>query len=102
MELQEYLTIKQKVLRAQLKAINELLQQFSPVKVKRKTQTEMVYDILNDVDNSLHIKEIISLVKQKYNVELDRETIVSSIAKKIAKGIVFKRVAPNTYDLIER
>lgn len=102
MELQEYLTIKQKVLGAQLTAINELLQQFSPVKVKRKTQTEMVYDILNDVDNSLHIKEIISLVKQKYDVELDRETIVSSIAKKIAKGIVFKRVAPNTYDLIER
>jgi predicted transcriptional regulator len=102
MELQEYLTIKQKVLGAQLKAINELLQQFSPVKVKRKTQTKMVFDILNDVDNSLHIKEIISLVKQKYDVELDRETIVSSIAKKIAKGIVFKRVAPNTYDLIER
>ena len=102
MELQEYLTIKQKVLAAQLKAINELLQQFSLVKVKRKTQTEMVYDILNDVDNSLHIKEIISLVKQKYDVELDRETIVSSIAKKIAKGILFKRVAPNTYDLIER
>jgi hypothetical protein len=102
MELQEYLTIKQKVLGAQLTAINELLQQFSPVKVKRKTQTEMVYDILNDVDNSLHIKEIISLVKQKYDVELDRETIVSSIAKKIATGIVFKRVAPNTYDLIER
>jgi len=102
MELKEYLTIKQKVLEAQLKTINELLQQFSPVKVKRKTQTEMVYDILNDVDNSLHIKEIISLVKQKYDVELDRETIVSSIAKKIAKGILFKRVAPNTYDLIER
>lgn len=102
MELQEYLTIKQKVLGAQLKAINELLQPFSLVKVKRKTQTEMVYDILNDVDNSLHIKEIISLVKQKYDVELDRETIVSSIAKKIAKGILFKRVAPNTYDLIER
>jgi predicted transcriptional regulator len=102
MELQEYLTIKQKFLEAQLKAINELLQQFSPVKVKRKTQTKMVFDILNDVDGSLHIKEIISLVKQKYDVELDRETIVSSIAKKIAKGIVFKRVAPNTYDLIER
>ena len=102
MELQEYLTIKQKVLGAQLKAINELLQQFSPVKVKRKTQTEMVFDILNDVDSSLHIKEIISLVKQKYDVELDRETIVSSIAQKIAKGILFKRVAPNTYDLIER
>ena len=102
MELQEYLKIKQKVLEAQLKAINELLQQLSPVKVKRKTQTELVFNILNDVDSSLHIKEIISLVKQKYDVELDRETIVSAIAKKIAKGILFKRIAPNTYDLIER
>jgi predicted transcriptional regulator len=102
MELQEYLKIKQKVLEAQLKAIHELLQQFLPVKEKRKTQTELVFDILNDVDKALHIKEIISLVKQKYDVALDRETIVSSIAKKIAKGIFFKRVAPNTYDLIER
>lgn len=102
MELQEYLKIKQKVLEAQLKATNELLQQFSPAKAKRKTQVEMVFDILNDVDSSLHIKEIISLVKRKYDVELDRETIVSSIAKKIARGVLFKRVAPNTYDLIER
>ena len=102
MELQEYLKIKQKLLDSQIKIIRELQQQFSPAKVKRKTQVEMVFDILDDADSSLHIKEIISLVKKKYDVELDRETIVSSIAKKIARGILFKRVAPNTYDLIER
>lgn len=102
MELQEYLKIKQKLLDAQIKIIRGLQQQFSPVKVKRKTQVEMVFDILNDAGTHLHIKEIISLVKKKYDVELDRETIVSSIAKKIDKGILFKRVAPNTYDLIER
>lgn len=102
MKLQDYLKTKQKLLEAQLKTINELLQQFSPGTAKRKTQIETVFDILNDVDGSLHIKEIISLAKEKYNVDLDRETIVSSIAKKIAKGILFKRVAPNTYDLIER
>ena len=102
MELQEYLKIKHKLLDAQIKIVRELQQQFSPVKVKRKTQVEMVFDILNDAGMPLHIKEIISLVKKKYDVELDRETIVSSIAKKIARGILFKRVAPNTYDLIER
>lgn len=102
MELQEYLKIKHKLLDAQIKIIRELQQQFSPVKVKKKTQIEMIFDILNDADSSLHIKEIISLVKKKYDVELDRETIVSSIAKKIARGLLFKRVAPNTYDLIER
>ena len=102
MELQEYLKTKQKLLESQLKATNELLQQFSPGITKRKTQIETVTDILKDVDGSLHIKEIISLAKEKYNVDLDRETIVSSIAKKIAKGTLFKRVAPNTYDLIQR
>ena len=102
MELQEYLKIKHRLLDAQIKIVRELQQQFSPVKVKRKTQVEMVFDILNDAGMPLHIKEIISLVKKKYDVELDRETIVSSIAKKIARGILFKRVAPNTYDLIER
>jgi len=102
MELQEYLKIKHKLLDAQIKVVRELQQQFSPVKAKRKTQVEMIFDILNDAGIPLHIKEIISLVKKKYDVELDRETIVSSIAKKIAKGILFKRVAPNTYDLIER
>jgi hypothetical protein len=102
MELQDYLKVKQKLLEAQLKTTNELLQQLSPGAAKRKTQIETVIDILNDVDGSLHIKEIISLAKEKYNVALDRETIVSSIAKKIAKGTLFKRVAPNTYDLIER
>ena len=102
MELQDYLKTKQKLLETQLKTINELLQRFSPGAAKRKTQIETVIDILNDVDGSLHIKEIISLAKEKYNVDLDRETIVSSIAKKIAKGTLFKRVAPNTYDLIER
>lgn len=102
MELQDYLKTKQKLLETQLKTINELLQQLSPGTAKRKTQIETVIDILNDVDGALHIKEIISLAKEKYNVNLDRETIVSSIAKKIAKGTLFKRVAPNTYDLIER
>ena len=102
MKLQEYLKIKHKLLDAQIKIIRELQQQFSPVKVKRKTQVEMIFDILNDAGIPLHIKEIISLVKKKYDVELDRETIVSAIAKKIDKGILFKRIAPNTYDLIER
>ena len=57
MELQDYLKTKQKLLEAQLKAINDLLQQFSP---KRKTQIEMVFDILSDVDTALHIQDIIS------------------------------------------
>jgi hypothetical protein len=102
MELQDYLKAKQKLLEAQLKTTNELLQQLTPGSAKRKTQVETVVDILNDVDGGLHIKEIISLAKEKYSVNLDRETIVSSIAKKIAKGTLFKRIGPNTYDLIER
>ncbi len=102
MEVQDYLKVKQRLLEAQLKATKELLQQFSPGTTLKKTQIETVIDILNDVDGSLHIKQIILLAKKKYNIDLDRETIVSQISKKIAKGSLFRRVAPNTYDLIER
>ena len=102
MELQDYLNVKYKLLDAQLKAIRELQQKFSPAKKKKKTQVEMVFDILNDAGEALHIKKIIFRVKEKYDINLDRETIVSSIAKKIAKGVLFKRVDPNTYDLIGR
>ena len=102
MELKNYLTVKQKLFETQLKTIRELQQQFYPAKKEKKTQVEMVFDILIDAEKSLHIKEIIYRVGKKYNIDLDRETIVSSIAKKIAKGVLFKRVAPNTYDLLER
>ena len=102
MELKDYLNVKYKLLDAQLTAIRELQQQSSPTQKKKKTQVEMVFDILDDADSPLHIKEIIYRVGAKYDIDLDRETIVSSISKKIAKGILFKRVSPNTYDLIER
>lgn len=102
MELQDYLKVKQRLLEAQLKTTNELLHQLSSGIAKRKTQIETVVDILNAVDGALHIKQIISLAKEKYNIDLDRETIVSLIAKKIAKGTLIKRVAPNTYALIDR
>lgn len=102
MELKDYLNVKYKLLDAQLKAIRELQQQLSPTKKKKKTQVEMIFDILNDTDGPLHIKEIIYRVAAKYDIDLDRETIVSSMAKKIAKGVLFKRVGPNTYDLIGR
>lgn len=102
MDLQAYLKVKQKLLESQLKTILDLQQQLSPTKEKKKTQIEMVFDILSDAEASLHIKEIIYRVGKKYDIDLDRETIVSSIAKKIAKGVLFKRVGPNTYDIIGR
>jgi len=102
MELEEYLNVKQKLLEAQIEALRSLKQQLAPARTKKMTQIEMVVDILNDAGHDLHIQKIITGIKKKHGVELDRETIVSSIAKKISKGTIFKRVAPNTYDLILR
>ena len=57
----------------------------------------IVYDILLKSQKPLHVSEIISKAKDDFNVDLDRESIVSAIIKKVKSGRMFKRVAPNTF-----
>ncbi len=102
MDFKDFLNVQEKLLEAQMNVIRELKQHDTPSKRRKITQIDMVIDILNDAGRFLHIQEIITRVKQKHGIELDREIIVSSMAKKITKGHLFKRVAPNTYDLLQR
>lgn len=102
MDFKDFLNVQEKLLEAQVNVIRELKQHNFSSGRRKTTQIEMVVDILKDAGQFLHIQEIITRVKQKYGIELDREIIVSSMAKKINKGHLFKRVAPNTYDLLHR
>jgi len=47
----------------------------------------------------LHVTEIVQLAKQIYDVQLDRDSIVSAILKKVKAGKTFIRTAPNTFAL---
>jgi hypothetical protein len=67
--------------------------------VRSMSQIDMVHDILRRADRPLHISEIMTLVAQHHGVSLDRESIVSALAKRIARKDRFARPGPNTFSL---
>jgi len=64
------------------------------------SQVEMVYDILQSAGRHLHISEILTRVAKRHGVTLDRESIVSALAKRIARKDRFLRTAPNTFSVL--
>ncbi len=88
-------------LEAQLKAIKRL--RTGPVEEKpsRKgmSQVDMVYDILQRASQPLHITEIIDRVEKVHGLRLERESIVSSLVKKVRRGDRFVRTDRNVFGL---
>jgi hypothetical protein len=57
----------------------------------------MAIDILQKAKQPLHISEIITQVKAKHSVTLDRESLVSALVKKVHQNQGLIRTAPNTF-----
>jgi len=68
--------------------------------VKRMSHIDMAYDILRGAGRPLHISEIMALVAKHHGVTLDRESIVSALAKRVARKDRFVRTAPNTFSVL--
>lgn len=88
-------------LEAQLKSIKRL--RAGPVEEKPpskgRSQVDMVYDILQRAAEPLHISEIINRVEKVYGIRLERESIVSSLVKKVRRGDRFIRTDRNVFGL---
>jgi len=63
------------------------------------SQVDMVYNILKTAEQALHITDIIKQIEKIHGVSLDRESVVSAISKKVARGDRFVRTEPNTFAL---
>src|SRR5215510_2148222 len=61
---------------------------------------EIVYDILGRAHRPLHVSEILARVAQHHGVTLDRQSIVSALAKRVARRDRFVRTGPNTFSLL--
>jgi hypothetical protein len=59
----------------------------------------IAFDILQEAGQPLHITEIIEKAQQRFARKLDRESLVSALTKRIARGDRFTRTAPNTFAL---
>jgi hypothetical protein len=61
----------------------------------------MAYDILKKARSPLHVSELLTRIQVSYDVSVDRESLVSSLSKKIARGDRFVRTAKNTFGVLK-
>lgn len=69
---------------------------------KRKSNMDVVYDILLAAKGPLHITDILLRAKKDYHRPLRRESLVSALTKKVLDQNTFTRTAPNTFELLKR
>jgi hypothetical protein len=97
-DLANYIELQRELLQAQLRVVYRYQRKTLPdrQKLKRTSNLTVVEDILQNSDQPLHISKIIQIAQKDYNVNLERDSIVSALIKKINAGKMFLRVAPNT------
>lgn len=90
-------------LEAQLRAVRRLRQgEPSPAESRHRkglSQVDMAFDILKKARSPLHISEILDHIQTQFGVTIDRESLVSSLTKKVARGDRFLRPEKNTFSL---
>jgi hypothetical protein len=88
-------------LEAQLRAVRRLRTEPHEPKVARKrtSQIDMVHDVLRRAGKPLHVSEIIERVQKLHGFKLERESIVSTLVKKVIRGDRFVRTDKNVFGL---
>jgi hypothetical protein len=59
----------------------------------------MAFDILKKSRAPLHISELLDRIHAQFGITVDRESLVSSLSKKVARGDRFLRPDKNTFAL---
>ncbi len=93
-------------LEAQLRAVRRLRQGDSsgapPRSRKGLSHVDMAFDILKKARAPLHVSEILDRIRTQFGIAVDRESLVSSLTKKVARGDRFTRTEKNTFGLLEK
>ncbi len=100
-QFKRYMQFQKEITEANLKIINRFLSGEEPKAEKRTSNINIAWNVLNSAGRPLHISEIIKIAKRDFDTDLERDSIVSGIIKKVKAGKVFTRTAPNTFALKE-
>lgn len=89
---------------AQLRAVRRLRVQPDDAKSQRLTQkgmsqVGMAEDILRRAGEPLHANDIIEQIKKLHGIDVDRESLVSALSKRVQRGDRFIRSGPNQFAL---
>jgi len=94
-------------LEAQLRAVRRLRENLprprrrsTEFPSKSSSQLDYVFDVLQKSGRELHVNEIIERVRKMHGIELERESIVSALSKKIRRGERFTRTDKNVFGLL--
>ncbi len=105
MGVKEWAELQELLLKSQLKIIQEFLRQGEEPRFKRQkkgpSQISIIYDTLLNSPNPPHITEIIVHAEQDFSTDLNRESIASALSKKVRSRRMFKKVAPNTFAILD-
>jgi len=97
------LSVFEASLEAQLRAVRRLRQGGDPVGEPRRrkslSQVDMAFDILKKARAPLHVSEILARIQAQFGLSVDRESLVSSLTKKVARNDRFLRPEKNTFAL---
>jgi hypothetical protein len=97
------LSIFEASLDAQLRAVRRLRQgdpaAARPAPKKGLSQVDMAYDVLKKARSPLHVSELLDRIHAAFGVAVDRESLVSSLTKKVARQDRFLRPDKNTFAL---
>ena len=88
---------------AQLRAVRRLRHGPSATGVrpvrKGRSQVDMAYDVLKKARTPLHIADLLTRIQTSFRVTVDRESLVSSLTKKVMRGDRFVRTDKSTFGL---
>jgi hypothetical protein len=97
------LSMIEESLDAQLRAVRRLRKgetpDAKPSRKSRLSQVDMAYDVLRKANEPLHISDLLERMHSAFGIRVDRDSLVSSLAKKIARGDRFVRIERNTFAL---
>jgi HB1/ASXL restriction endonuclease-like protein with HTH domain len=97
------LSVFEASLDAQLRAVRRLRQGDPPAREPRGrkglSQVDMAFDILKKARAPLHVSQILERIQTQFGVRVDRESLVSSLTKKVARNDRFLRPEKNTFSL---
>ena len=96
------LSIFEASLDAQLRAVRRLRHgESTPASRPRKgrSQVDMAYDVLKKARAPLHVSELLARIQSSFAVTVDRDSLVSSLTKKVARQDRFLRTEKNTFGL---
>jgi hypothetical protein len=88
---------------AQLRAVRRLRRGEAPTGAPRRrkglSHVDMAHDVLKKARGPLHVSALLARIQASFGVAVDRESLVSSLTKKVARGDRFLRTDKNTFAL---